>query len=91
MHMPSFCSFMCFEMLIYAQIKCWRNFIAVRGWRMYCSDHANAAVSQSVCWVMFHASSCYITCFSLILYLFMYFAYPVMFYVTGTELLVRAP
>ena len=70
MHMPSFCGFMCFEMMIYAEIKCWRNFIAVRGWRIYCSDNANAAVSQSDCRVIFHASACYITDFSLILYLF---------------------
>ena len=65
MLMPSFFFYVCFEMLIYGQIKCWRNFIAVRGWRMYCSYHANAAVSQSVCWVIFHASACYITDFFL--------------------------
>ena len=81
MHMPSFCSFPYFEMLIYAQIKCWRNFMAVS------SDHANAAISEPRWWVIFHASACYITDF----YLFIYFAYPVMFYVIETELLVRAP
>jgi hypothetical protein len=58
------------EMLIYAQIKCWRNFITVHGWRMYCSDHANAAVSQPRCWVIFHAFACYITDFYIFIYLF---------------------
>ena len=76
-----------FEMLIYEQIKCWRNFTTVHGWTMFCSDHANAGVSQPRCWIIFHASACYITDF----YLFIYFAYPFMFYLRGTKLLVRAP
>jgi len=62
---------MYFEMLIYAQIRCWCNLITVHVWRMYCPDHANAAISQPRCWVIFHVSACYITDFYLCIYLFM--------------------